>query len=86
MRGADAPAVPPGSDAASLTRALAGHHDDFLATGRIAPTVRPLVADSWRRSLVGGLDPETGGVPVPLGPDALDSFTEVKNIFISTES
>jgi hypothetical protein len=74
VRGADAPAVPPGSDAASLTRTLAGFHDDFLATGRIAPTVRPVVADSWRRSLGGGLDPETGGVPVPLGSDALDAL------------
>ncbi|MBB3327510.1 sigma-54-dependent transcriptional regulator family protein [Microlunatus antarcticus] len=74
MRGVDAPAVPPGSDAASLSRALAGFHDDFLATGRIAPTVRPVVADSWRRSLVGGLDPETGGVPAPLGRDALEEL------------
>jgi len=74
VRGADAPAVPPGSDAVSLTRALAASHDDFLATGRIAETVRPLVADSWRRSLAGGLDPETGGVPVPLGAVALDEL------------
>jgi transcriptional regulator of acetoin/glycerol metabolism len=74
VRGADAPAVPPGSDAASLARRLAGLHDDFLATGHIAPTVRPVVADSWRRSLVGGLDPETGAVPVPLGPDVLDAL------------
>ena len=74
MRGADAPAVPPGSDAASLAHALAGFHDDFLATGRIAPTVRPVVADSWRRSLVGGLDPETGGVPVPLASAALEEL------------
>ncbi len=74
MRGADAPAVPPGADAVSLTRALAGFHDDFLATGRIAETVRPLVADSWRRSLVGGLDPETGGVPVPLEQAALEEL------------
>ena len=71
MRGVDAPAVPPGSDAASLAHALAGFHDDFLATGRIAPTVRPVVAESWRRSLVGGLDPERGGVPVPLEPAVL---------------
>jgi hypothetical protein len=74
VRGADAPAVPPGSDAVSLARALAGFHDDFLATGRIAATVRPLVADSWRRSLVGGLDPETGGIPAPLGTAALDEL------------
>lgn len=74
MRGADAPAVPPGSDVGSLARALAGFHDEFLATGRIAPTVRPLVADSWRRSLSGGLDPETGRVPVVLGTSALDEL------------
>lgn len=74
VRGADAPAVPPGSDVGSLARALAGFHDEFLATGRIAPTVRPLVADSWRRSLSGGLDPETGRVPVVLGTPALEEL------------
>jgi hypothetical protein len=74
VRGADAPALPPGSDAASLARALAGFHDEFLATGRIAPTVRPVVADSWRRSLSGGLDPETGRVPAVLGTSALDEL------------
>ncbi len=71
MRGADAPAVPPGADAASLARALADLHDDFLATGHIAAGVRPLVADSWRRSLTGGLDPETAGVPVRFEGHAL---------------
>jgi hypothetical protein len=66
--------VPPGSDAASLSRALAGFHDAFPATGRIAPTVRPLVADSWRRSLGGGLDPERDGVGVALGAAALEEL------------
>ena len=74
VRGADALAVPPGTDAASLTRALAGFHDHFLATGHIAPTIRPLVADSWRRSLVGGLDPEAGGVPIRLEGEALEEL------------
>lgn len=71
MRGADAPAVPPGADAASLARALADLHDDFLATGRIAAGVRRLVAESWRRSLTGGLDPETPAIPVRFEGDAL---------------
>jgi len=74
MRGTDALAVPPGADAASLVRALAGLHDDFLATGRIGPAVRPVVADSWRRSLTGGLDPETDGVAAPLGTAALEEL------------
>jgi hypothetical protein len=74
VRGDGAPAVPQGSDAASLARTLTGLHDEFLATGRIAPAVRPLVADSWRRSLIGGLDPETGGAPVPLASAALDEL------------
>lgn len=74
MRGADAPAVPPGADAASLARALAGHHDDFLATGHIAATVRRVVADSWRRSLTGGLDPEAVAVPVRVSGDALEDL------------
>jgi len=71
VRGADAPAVPPGADAASLARALADLHDDFLATGRIAAGVRRLVAESWRRSLTGGLDPENPSVPVRFEGDAL---------------
>lgn len=74
MRGDDALAVPPGSDAVSLARALSGFHDEFLATGRIAPTVRPVVADSWRRSLVGGIDPERGALPSPLGSRALEEL------------
>jgi transcriptional regulator of acetoin/glycerol metabolism len=74
VRGDGAPALPPGSDARSLARTLAGLHDDFLATGRIAPTVRPVVADSWRRSLGGGLDPERDGVGVALGAAALEDL------------
>jgi len=73
VRGTDAPAVPPGADAGTLIRALAGFHDDFLAD-RPHRGVRPLVADSWRRSLVVGLDPETGGVLVPLETAALEGL------------
>ena len=71
VRGADAPAVPPGADPASLVRALAGLHDDFLATGRIASGVRAVVAESWRRSLGDGLDPEGTDVPVRVEGHAL---------------
>ena len=66
MRPHDRLAMPPGSDAARLTRQLAEAHDDFLATGRLPRGVRPVVAASWRRSLHLGLDPETAVAPIRL--------------------
>jgi|UPI0003C7EB98 hypothetical protein len=51
-------AVPPGADAAQLARYLNRAHDDFLSTGRADPALRAVVADSWQRSIDGGLDPE----------------------------
>ena len=42
-------------------------HEQFVATGRPpARTVRSLVVDSWRRSRLGGVDPERVEPPVPL--------------------
>lgn len=38
-------------------RVLARAHDEFRAHGRVAAGVRPLIAESWRRCVVGGLDP-----------------------------
>lgn len=40
-------------------RLLASAHDAFVSTGSVDPVVRPMVLESWRRSLIGGADPET---------------------------
>jgi len=46
-------------------RALHAAHERFLSTGTVAG-VRSLVADSWRRSLRSGVDPERPAPPVAL--------------------
>ena len=51
-------AMPPGSDPVRLGRLLHHAHDRFVATGGTDTGVRQVVADSWRRSLGSGLDPE----------------------------
>lgn len=33
-------------------------HDTCVSTGTLAPGLRPLVSDSWRRSVRTGVDPE----------------------------
>lgn len=54
-------------DARSLARGRALHaaHERFLSTGAVTG-VRDLVADSWRRSLRSGVDPERPAPPVAL--------------------
>lgn len=51
-------AVPPGADPVALVRELRRAHDAFVQTGTADPRLRPLVAESWRRSVGTGLDPE----------------------------
>jgi len=42
---------------------------------RLAEAVRPLIADSWRRSLQTGVDPDRGGTQIaPIGPASLDQM------------
>lgn len=54
------------------TGALEAAHDAFVATRSVADgVVRPLVLESWRRSLVGGHDPETMLAPFILTSDEL---------------
>ena len=59
-------ALPPGSDARRLTRYLRLAHDDFVSTGHVDGALRPLVAESWRRSVDSGVDPETSLPPIRL--------------------
>lgn len=51
------------------TSGLEVAHDEFLASGRAAPGVRDLVADSWRRSVDAGLDPERSVARIGLAED-----------------
>lgn len=59
-------ALPPGTDPSRLARALHRAHDVFVRTGTALPELRPLVADSWRRSLSDGLDPQGAMAPIRL--------------------
>ncbi len=58
MGRSDGLAMPPGADVVSLTRFLNQAHDRFVVTGQADLALRRLVADSWRRSVEAGLDPE----------------------------
>ena len=50
-------------DAAHVSAA----HERFVTTGqRLRPHVRPVVADSWRRSQRSGVDPEVQNAPVDM--------------------
>ncbi len=51
---------------------MAQAHEDFLSEGSAA-AVRPLVAESWRRSADRGVDPGAGAAPVVLTDDELDA-------------
>jgi hypothetical protein len=61
-------------DPRTRARLLAEAHDDFLRTGEDDGRVRSLVTQSWRRSLDGGLDPESSLAPVDMVDGELDSF------------
>jgi hypothetical protein len=69
-------ALPVGVDPAARSRELAVAHDEFLATGQAHPPVRPLVADSWRRCLAQGMDPEHSMAPVHFTDDSLAAIRD----------
>lgn len=54
----DALAMPPGADPRQLSRHLGALHDTFVSSGAVDPALRPVVSDSWRRSVRNGVDPE----------------------------
>jgi hypothetical protein len=70
-RAAGGRALPAGTDPAVLTRYLNQVHDDFVQTGQVDRALRPVVVDSWRRSLVLGLDPEYSRPRIRLADDQL---------------
>ncbi len=67
----DSLAMPPGADPRQLSRHLGRLHDAFVSSGRADPSLRPLVLDSWQRSLGGGMDPERSLAAIRLDEDAL---------------
>lgn len=56
--------------------AVRAAYESFLGTGEPPADVDPLVADSWRRSLRSGVDPDTPHAAVPLGCDLLADYRE----------
>lgn len=59
------------ADAARVSAA----HERFVTTGRPPGRhVRPVVADSWRRSLRSGVDPEVQNAPVDMAGRSLTSY------------
>ncbi|WP_293787895.1 GAF domain-containing protein, partial [uncultured Aeromicrobium sp.] len=67
-------AVPAGVDPVALSRLLHEAHDAFVADGTAPPTIRPLVRDSWQRSVSGGVDPERSVAPVNIDDDLLEQI------------
>ncbi|MFH9863301.1 GAF domain-containing protein [Streptomyces sp. NPDC017202] len=51
-------ALEPGADPAERVRTLRRAHDAFTQAGRVPRPVRPVVADSWRRSARAGVGPD----------------------------
>jgi hypothetical protein len=54
----DARAMPPGADPRQLSRHLGALHDTCVSSGEVDSALRPVVSESWRRSVRSGLDPE----------------------------
>ncbi len=63
-----------GVDPAEWSRRLHVAYDGFLQTGAEPAGVRPIVTDSWRRSLTSGIDPDGADPPVELTDDELDDY------------
>lgn len=64
-------ALPPGSDPRQLSRYLRSAHDEFVNTGHLDRSLRPLVVESWRRSVDSGIDPESTLAPIRLDDERL---------------
>ncbi|WP_298134959.1 GAF domain-containing protein [Micropruina sp.] len=73
----DAPgAMMPGRDQPLPGRRLAQLHDAFVSSGAVADGVRPVVSESWQRSVRSGVDPERSLARVRLHSDALAQARE----------
>jgi hypothetical protein len=63
-------------DVADLARRTAAAHDRFVEGAGDAGGVRPLVLESWRRSLLSGVDPERNLPPIDLTDDELEAYRD----------
>ena len=66
MASTDSLAMPPGADPRQLSRQLGRLHDSFVSSGAVDPALRPVVSESWRRSVRSGVDPERSMARLPL--------------------
>ncbi|MFF7176902.1 GAF domain-containing protein [Streptomyces sp. NPDC008121] len=66
-------ALEPGADPVERSGALRGAHEAFTAEGRVRRAVRPVVAESWRRSARARVSPD-GAACVELGDDDLEAY------------
>ncbi|WP_308161117.1 transcriptional regulator [Cellulomonas sp. GbtcB1] len=73
MPGEEPDLLSPGARSLAGGRALHAAHERFLSTGTVTG-VRAVVADSWRRSLRSGVDPERPAPPVALTDADLRSY------------
>jgi hypothetical protein len=66
-------AVPAGEDPGRYAHVLRQIRDAALAGARPPATARPLIDDSWRRTIGHGMDPDRGrALPDPLGPEEVE--------------
>ena len=63
-------------DAAQEARRLSELYDEVLGEGRAPAMPRPLVAESWQRSLAASVDPELDAPPVVVSADLLETRRE----------
>ncbi|MBH5338504.1 GAF domain-containing protein [Streptomyces pactum] len=66
-------AMAPGTDPAERSRAVRRAHEAFVADGSVAATVRPVVAESWRRSAHARV-PLESTVPIDLTGTELEEY------------
>ncbi len=73
-------ALPNGAPTSTLTRQIRAAHQALITTPVDRPgrrgDVRPIVWDSWRRSLDSGVDPDGSGPSVDLVDDALRAYRD----------
>ncbi|GAA1973097.1 helix-turn-helix domain-containing protein [Isoptericola halotolerans] len=72
-----APRTPPAGPARTARRdrrSVRTAYDRFLGTGSLAPGIDPLVAASWRRSLLSGVDPDAPHADGGIDDRALDDY------------
>ncbi|QNE19603.1 GAF domain-containing protein [Kribbella qitaiheensis] len=63
-------------DALEQARRLTELYDEVLGGGRVPGVPRPLVAQSWQRSLAAAVDPELDASPVVISNELLESLRE----------